>query len=232
MIEELPVIQQLSEARQETLRDIIATLLRDQFIFVGDRGTRGYDDLLDNIKIQDFLDSYFYMSGRTFHYHESEKWAGVIPDETSSKWPKMKLDETQLLLVLAVMYNELIEKGSIDERAVAYTTYSDIVDRFVEIIGGKEAPEKWLRQIIKTLELFQARRIVKLVPHEESEDFDVEIRGMVPFLCAGETQARLKVFLDSVEAKAPQTQQTPANDLSDNADPEHNPTETQEVDEQ
>ncbi|MEG3619816.1 DUF4194 domain-containing protein [Magnetovibrio sp. PR-2] len=232
MIEELPVIQQLSEARQETLRDIIATLLRDQFIFIGDRGTHGYDDLLDSIKIQDFLDSYFYMSGRTFHYHEGEKWAGVIPDETSSKWQKMKLDETQLLLVLAVMYNELIEKGSIDERAVAFTIYSDIVDRFIEIIGGKEAPEKWQRQIIKTLELFQTRRIVKLVPHEESEDFDVEIRGMVPILCAGETQARLKMFLDSAEAKASQGQQAPANDLNDNAVPNHNPAEAQEIDQQ
>ncbi|MBV8651350.1 MAG: DUF4194 domain-containing protein, partial [Alphaproteobacteria bacterium] len=98
------------------------TLMRRQFLFAGDRGIAQAYDMATDPKFARYLEAYFDGIGYRMVRNEAEQWVGLLPDADLVPLAQMKTDETIVLLLLALVWQECVNDGEVKERAVVETT--------------------------------------------------------------------------------------------------------------
>lgn len=177
-------------------------LLRHQFIYSGDRGTVALYATATDSRFEGFLRDWFDVAGYRLVANPQEQWIGLAPDAEELPLPRMRLDETVTVLILAAVWQEEVNAGNVGARATVATTVNALHERYSDLVGrGRSAalPPRRMLDILREL----ARRGIVAVAEEdvEAQDMDLTIRPMVRLLAGDEVLGKLSAFAADEEAR-------------------------------
>ncbi|CAL8969097.1 hypothetical protein RHODGE_RHODGE_03522 [Rhodoplanes serenus] len=205
------------------LRKTLAMLLRQQFIFAGDRGTAlAYNTAMDN-RFRAAIDGFFDCCGYTVHREPEEQWVGIVPNDTEIPLPKMRLEETIVMLVLAAHWQDEVNVGAVEDRAVVRTSLNMLHHRYQDMTqaGGRSIiPPAKLHEILREA---AQRGLVSIGEYDPDEsDYEVEIRPMIKLISGDDALKKLESYASYEEARRPPE---PEPNPQDNDDQDVDPAE-------
>src|ERR1700744_3411194 len=118
MLKDLAELEsRFGETVVDDLRKAANLLLRGQFLFAGDRGATHAYELLISQRFRSYFVSLFDALGYDLRINESEQWVGLLPDSELGLFPTMPSEHTRVLLVLALVWQEEVNRGGAEARA-------------------------------------------------------------------------------------------------------------------
>ena len=175
---------------------VIGHLLRHQFVHTDDRGSPGLLETLRRPAAVSLVAGYFDIAGYRLVIRESEGWAGLLPDLERMSAPRMRIDETLVLLVLRRLWEEGVQDGDVLPRGAILLTLNEAYAAYEEVVarGRRPAlPATAFREIVQQLE---RRAIVNLGDFDdEAQDMELTIRPIVAAVAGDESLARLDQLL-------------------------------------
>jgi hypothetical protein len=198
MLAEFRQLEERDPALMARITQLIARLLRDQFIHRGDHGSARLLDTLYRPVAVNLLRDYFDVAGYRLVVRESEGWAGLLPDLERMSAPRMRIDETLVLLVMRRLWEESVHNGDIEDGGSvlltlneAYAAYEDVVSR-----GRRAAmPAAQFRDVVRSIE----RRAVVRLGAVEDDDMELSIRPIVTLVAGDEFLTHLEQLLQGGE---------------------------------
>jgi len=220
MLSEFRQLEERDPALMGRITKLIARLLRDQFIHRQDHGSARLLDTLYRPIAVNLLRDYFDVAGYRLVVRESEGWAGLLPDLDRISAPRMRIDETLVLLVLRRLWEESIHNGDIEEGGSvlltlneAYAAYEDVVSR-----GRRAAmPAPQFRDVVQSIE----RRAIVRLGAVEDDDMELSIRPIVTLVAGDDFIVHLEQLLQGVDLD----DEPGADDDAIGADPQVGKTE-------
>lgn len=189
----------------ERVSQAIHHLLRRQFVHIDDRGSASLMETLRRPATGPLIAAFFDVAGYTLVLRESEGWAGVLPDTERIAAPRMRIEETLALLVLARLWHEGVQDGAVGERGSVLSTLNDAYDAYQNLVSRSRRAALRIELFRDILQEFSSRAIVKLRDFDDDfQDQELVIRPIVALL-AGED------FLSTIESFLQQTD-TPIED--------------------
>ncbi len=197
----LPEFRQLEErdpALMGRITQLIARLLRDQFIHRKDHGSARLLETLYRPVAVTLLRDFFDVAGYRLVVRENEGWAGILPDLERISAPRMRIDETIVLLVLRRLWEESVHNGEIEDGGSvlltlneAYAAYEDVVSR-----GRRAAmPAVQFRDVVRSVE----RRAIVQLGAVEDDDMELTIRPIVTLAAGDEFLVHLEQLLQATD---------------------------------
>jgi hypothetical protein len=189
-------------------------LLRGQFLFAGDRGAAHAYEMLTNQRYWPYFSALFDALGYELRSSEGEQWVGLLPDSELEIFPRMQQEHTRVLLVLALVWQEKINEGGAEGRAVVLTSLNELFDRYRDIASRNRKENLTTARFEDALREFERRSLVEVGELDpEEEDKQVAIRPMVHLLVDGNALDRLERFAADAEnaaamARQPQDEET------------------------
>src|SRR5436309_4530892 len=153
MLREFEEIERAAGAEKASdVRRALHFLLRRQFVFAGDpRTTTVYNTIMDT-RFRNTIDGFFDSCGYRMHRDEEAQWAGITAVGEDVPLPRMKLDETIVVLVLAAHWQDEVNVGAVEDRAVVVTTLNTLFDRYKDMVqrnGSSAITPSRFRDILK-----------------------------------------------------------------------------------
>jgi len=181
--------QAAAERAVETLRRALNVLLDRQFIYNGDRGMAPlYESLLRSDArqiVEGVLDAF----GYALVVETTDQWIGVVPTEGGElRGARLRTDETIIVLLLGLIWQEGMNTGLSEDRATVPTTSEDLFARHAAILGRERIARTRFHEIIQDLR----RRALVEIGEEDPETRDVilRIRSTIR-LVSGEAQVQM-----------------------------------------
>ncbi|HEX3918842.1 MAG TPA: DUF4194 domain-containing protein [Caulobacteraceae bacterium] len=198
MLSEFRQLEERDPALMGRITHLIARLLRDQFIHRQDHGSARLLETLYRPVAVTLLRDYFDVAGYRLVVRENEGWAGILPDLERISAPRMRIDETLVLLVLRRLWEESVHNGDIEEGGSvlltlneAYAAYEDVVSR-----GRRAAmPAVQFRDVVRSVE----RRAIVHLGAVEDDDMELTIRPIVTLAAGDEFLVHLEQLLQGAE---------------------------------
>jgi len=112
----------------------------------------------------------------------------------------MKLDETIVILVLAAHWQDEVNVGAVEDRAIVVTTLNTLFDRYKEMVQGNETSAISLRRFRDILAEAAQRGLVDVGDFDaEAQDFEVAIRPMIKLISGADALQRIERYVRSQE---------------------------------
>jgi uncharacterized protein DUF4194 len=186
------------------LRRALHFLLRRQFVFAGDRGTAAiYNAIMDG-RFRGVVDEFFDSCGYRLHRDPEAQWAGIVAADDEVPLPRMKLDETIVVLVLAVHWQDEVNVGAIEDRATVVTTLNSLYDRYREMVQANGRNAIAISRFHEILKEAGQRSLVDLGDFDvDQRDVEVVIRPMIKLISGADALVRLERYLRHEEARQP-----------------------------
>jgi hypothetical protein len=183
------------------LRKALHFLLRKQFVFAGDpRTSTVYSTVMDG-RFRAVVDGFFDSCGYRVHRDAEAQWAGITALGEDVPLPKMKLDETIVILVLAAHWQDEVNVGAVEDRAVVLTTLNTLFDRYKEMVQRNDSSAISTRRFREILEEASQRGLVDVSDYDaDAQDFEVAIRPMIKLISGADALARIERYVRSQEA--------------------------------
>jgi hypothetical protein len=184
------------------LRRALHFLLRYQFVFAGDRGAAvTYNTVMDG-RFRDMVDAFFDSCGYRVHRDPEAQWAGIVAADEDVPLPRMKLDETIVVLVLAAHWQDEVNVGAIEERATVVTTLNTLYDRYREMVQANGRNAVAISRFHEILKEAAQRSLVDIGDFEpDQRDYEVVIRPMIKLISGGDALIRLERYVRQEEAR-------------------------------
>lgn len=177
-------------------------LLRHQFIHSGDRGTVALYATATDARFESFLRDWFDVAGYRLVANPQEQWIGLLPDAQELPLPRMRLDETVTVLLLAAVWQEEVNAGNVGSRATVATTVNALHERYSDLVGRGRAAALPPRRMLDILRELARRGIVAVAEEDvEAQDMDLTIRPTVRLLAGEAVLAKLSAFAADEEAR-------------------------------
>jgi hypothetical protein len=182
------------------VRRALHFLLRRQFVFAGDpRTTTVYSTVMDG-RFRNTIDGFFDSCGYRVHRDEEAQWAGITAVAEDVPLPRMKLDETIVALVLAAHWQDEVNVGAVEDRAIVVTTLNTLFDRYKEMLRGSETNAISLRRFREVLAEASQRGLVDVGDLDpEAQDVEVAIRPMIKLISGADALQRIERYVRSQE---------------------------------
>lgn len=184
------------------LRRAAAALLDRQFLHAGDRGAPQHYAAIVDDRYWNYFVALFDALGRRLLKNEREQWVGLLPDpelypELTAALPRMRQAETILLLLLALVYQEKVNLGEVEQGAVVRTDTGELFDRYATLLGRERMKDAEFRELLAEP---RRRGIVALGETDaDSLDFEVFIRPMIKFVVSADVREALRRFAGEEE---------------------------------
>src|ERR1700686_5590670 len=153
MLSEVETIERtLGAEKAGDLRKALHFLLRRQFVFAGDPRTATVYNVLMDGRFRAVIDGFFDSCGYQVRRDTEAQWAGITALGEDVPLPKMKLDETIVILVLAAHWQDEVNVGAVEDRATVVTTLNTLYDRYREMAqpnGAHAITTSRFREILK-----------------------------------------------------------------------------------
>jgi hypothetical protein len=135
MLSEFEAIERTYGAeRASDLRKALHFLLRRQFVFAGDHRTGTIYNVVMDSRFRSVIDGFFDSCGYRVHRDAEAQWAGITAMGEDVPLPRMKLDETIVVLVLAAHWQDEVNVGAVEDRAIVVTTLNTLFDRYKDMV--------------------------------------------------------------------------------------------------
>jgi len=182
------------------LRKALHFLLRKQFVFAGDpRTSTVYGTVMDG-RFRAVIDGFFDSCGYRVHRDAEAQWAGITALGEDVPLPKMKLDETIVILVLASHWQDEVNVGAVEDRAVVLTTLNTLFDRYKEMVQRNDSSAISTRRFREILEEAAQRGLVDVSDYDaDAQDFEVAIRPMIKLISGADALARIERYVRTQE---------------------------------
>ncbi len=183
------------------LRKACRYLLRNQFAYSGDRGAATvYNTLTDN-RFRRIIDGFFDSIGYRVHKNAEEQWVGILfDDDDPSSVPKMRLDETIVVLVLGSHWQEEADVGNLLDRATAVTTVNVLHERYRDMLQNTGKPAITASRFLDLLKEVAVRNLISIGDFDyDAQDREVVIRPMIKFVSGADVLARLESYVTAEE---------------------------------
>ena len=182
------------------LRKALHFLLRRQFVFAGDPRTGTIYNIIMDGRFRSLIDAFFDGCGYRVHRDTEAQWAGITALGEDVPLPKMKLDETIVILVLAAHWQDEVNVGAVEDRAIVVTTLNTLFDRYKEMVQGNETSAISLRRFRDILGEAAQRGLVDVGDFDaEAQDFEVAIRPMIKLISGADALQRIERYVRSQE---------------------------------
>lgn len=204
VLQELAELEsRFGEAVAADIRKTANLLLRGQFLFAGDRGATHAYEMLTVARFRPYFTALFDALGYELRSNESEQWVGLLPDSDLELFPRMQQEHTRVLLVLALVWQEKINEGGAEARAIVLTSLNELFDRYRDIASRNRKENLTTARFEEALREFQRRSLVEIGELDpDEEDKQVAIRPMVHLLVDGNVLDRLERFAADAEGAA------------------------------
>src|SRR4051812_26907833 len=100
MLLEFAQLEERDSRQMLRVTQVISHLLRYQFVHSDDRGAPGLLETLRRPALAKLIEAYFDVAGYRLVVRDPEGWAGILPDTERISPPRMRVDETLVLLLL------------------------------------------------------------------------------------------------------------------------------------
>jgi len=186
------------------LRKALHFLLRHQFVFAGDRGTGAvYNTILDG-RFRAVIDGFFDSCGYEVHRDPEAQWAGIVAVDGEVPLPRMKLDETIVMLVLAAQWQDEVNVGAVEDRATVMTTLNTLYDGYREMVQAKGRNALASGRFHEILKEAAQRNLVEIGDFDPDEqDYPVSIRPMIKLISGSDALAKLERYAREEETRRP-----------------------------
>jgi hypothetical protein len=201
MLSEFEAIERTYGAeRAGDLRKALHFLLRRQFVFAGDARTATIYNVVTDGRFRSVIDGFFDSCGYRVHRDAEAQWAGITALGEDVPLPKMKLDETIVMLVLAAHWQDEVNVGAVEDRAIVVTTLNTLFDRYKEMLRGSETNAISLRRFREVLAEASQRGLVDVGDLDpEAQDVEVAIRPMIKLISGADALQRIERYVRSQE---------------------------------
>jgi hypothetical protein len=201
MLSEFEAIERTYGAeRAGDLRKALHFLLRRQFVFAGDARTGTIYNVIMDGRFRSVIDGFFDSCGYRVHRDAEAQWAGITALGEDVPLPKMKLDETIVMLVLAAHWQDEVNVGAVEDRAIVVTTLNTLFDRYKEMLQGSETSAISLRRFREILAEASQRGLVDIGDLDaEAQDIEVAIRPMIKLISGADALQRIERYVRSQE---------------------------------
>ena len=201
MLSEFEAIERTYGAeRAADLRKALHFLLRRQFVFAGDARTGTIYNVIMDGRFRSVIDGFFDSCGYRVHRDTEAQWAGITALGEDVPLPKMKLDETIVMLVLAAHWQDEVNVGAVEDRAIVVTTLNTLFDRYKEMLQGSETSAISLRRFREILAEAAQRGLVDIGDLDaEAQDIEVAIRPMIKLISGADALQRIERYVRSQE---------------------------------
>ncbi|MDQ0392880.1 DUF4194 domain-containing protein [Labrys monachus] len=202
------------EAREprtmERVSQTIHHLLRHQFIHTDDRGSASLLEIVRRPTTGALLGSFFDTAGYKLVLRESEGWAGILPDTERMAPPRMRIEETLVLLVLARLWQEGVQDGEVGEYSNVLTTLNDAYDAYQGLASRSRRAALRIEAFRDIVHELARRAVVRLHGYdEEFQDQELTIRPIVTLLAGEDFLATIEIFLQEHEVPAEEEEEGP-----------------------
>jgi hypothetical protein len=148
-------------------------LLDRQFIYNGDRGMAHLYEALLRTDARQIVEGVLDAFGYSLVIETTDQWVGVVPDEGDEfHGARLKIDETIVLTLLGMIWQEGINTGISEDRATVDTTSDEVFSRHAAILGRERIPRARFQEILQELR----RRSLVEIGEEDPETRDVMLR--------------------------------------------------------
>ena len=184
------------------LRKACRYLLRNQFAYSGDRGAATVYNTLTDARFRRVADELFDSLGYRVHRDAEEQWVGILlDDDDPSSVPKLKLDETLVVLVLGSHWQEEADLGNLLDRATALTTVNVLHERYRDMVQAAGKPAIPATRFLDLLREAAARNLIAVGDLDrDAQDREVEIRPMIKLVSGSDALNRLESYVKAEEA--------------------------------
>jgi Domain of unknown function (DUF4194) len=214
MLSEFSALEARDPRRMQRVTQVISHLLRNQFIHVEDRGSAGLLDTLLKPDIERLVADYFDVAGYRLVVRESEGWAGILPDTEQISHPRMRIDETLILLLMRRLWEEGVQEGDIERHGSVLVTLNAAYDAYQDMVARARRPALKIEEFRTLLTAMERRAIVRMGEFDdELEDIPLSIRALVSTVAGDEFLAHLEQLL----ARVDETESEPAVNDDDDA---------------
>ncbi len=176
MLIEFRNLEDRDPKRLQRVIQVVHHLLRHQFLHVDDRGSPGMMETLLRPDIEKLVASYFEVAGYRLVVRDMEGWAGILPDTEVITGPRMRIDETLVLLLMRRLWGE----GDLGKYGNMQTTLNEAYDAYQDMVGGARRPALGIVEFRNLVQSLERRAIVKLGEYDdEARDMLLTIRALV-----------------------------------------------------
>jgi hypothetical protein len=207
MLHEFKILEARDPKRMERVTQVINYLLRNQFLHVEDRGSAGLLDTLLKTDVEQLVSDYFDVAGYRLVVRESEGWAGILPDTEQISHPRMRIDETLVLLLMRRLWEEGVQEGDIERYGSVPVTLNAAYDAYQDMVARARRPALKIEEFKAQIATLERRAIVRTGDFdEELEDIPLSIRALVATVAGDEFLAHLEQLLARVDDVGSETE--------------------------
>ncbi|MDR6590072.1 DUF4194 domain-containing protein [Agrobacterium tumefaciens] len=201
MLHEFATLEETNPRESQRVTQLIAHLMRDQFVHVEDRGSATLLETLFRPKLKALVEAYFDVAGYRLVHRETEGWVGILPDPERISLPRMRTDETVVLLILRRLWEEALQLGDIEDKGTVRTSLNEAYAAYQEIVAGTRRANLSPGAFREVLEMLEKRAMVRLgTLDQEMQDMDLDIRALVATVAGDDFVAALELLLLGIVA--------------------------------
>jgi hypothetical protein len=195
MLHEFEEIERIYGAEKGAdLRKACRYLMRHQFVYSGDRGTATIYNTVMDPRFGRAIEGFFDCAGYRLYREPEEQWAGIVlHDDELSSTPRMRADETIVLLVCAAHWQDEANQGNVGDRATVLTTFNDLYDKY------KEMAQQGAKAILATARFgeilgeLSTRNLVWIGELDrDQQDREVVLRPMIKLVSGADVLRRIE----------------------------------------
>ncbi|CCG39687.1 DUF4194 domain-containing protein [Magnetospirillum molischianum] len=181
--------QAAAERAVGTLRRALNVLLDRQFIYNGDRGMAPLYEALLRPDVRQIVEGVLDALGYALVVETTDQWIGVVPSEGGElHGARLRIDETIILLLLGLVWQEGMNTGLSEDRATVPTTSEEVFARHAAILGRERIPRARFQDILLDL---RRRALIEIGEEDpETRDMILRIRSTIR-LVSGEAQVQM-----------------------------------------
>ncbi|SEH43218.1 DUF4194 domain-containing protein [Tardiphaga sp. OK245] len=175
---------------------LIAHLMRNQFVHAEDRGAAPLLETLHRPELNKLVEAYFDIAGYRLVHRQTEGWAGILPDLERALLPRMRIDETVVLLVMRRLWEEALRNDEIYDNGTVRTTLNEAYDAYQNIVAGTRRAGLTANDFRDVLQTLERRSIVRLGDLDADEqNMELDIRALVTSVAGDDFLASLEQLL-------------------------------------
>ncbi len=196
MLAEFAALEARDPRHMQRATQVIGHLLRHQFLHVEDRGSSTLLETLLRPDLERLISSYFDVAGYRLVVRESEGWAGILPDTEQITLPRMRIDETLVLLLLRRLWEEGVQEGDVERYGSVLVTLNEAYDAYQDMVARARRPSLSINDFKAQVESLERRAIVRLGDYDEDiQDIGLAIRALIATVAGDDFLGALEQLL-------------------------------------
>lgn len=204
MLLEFEQLEQRDPNQMLRVTQVISHLLRNQFLHTDDRGSPTLLETLRRPALIRLIEAWFDVAGYRLVVRDTEGWAGILPDTERISPPRMRVDETLVLLLLRRLWEERIQDGDILKHGSVLLTLNEAYDAYQDVVARSRKASLTVTEFRDVVRLLERRAIVHLGDYDnDAQDMELTIRALIAAIAGDDFVTSLEQWLarpDIVEA--------------------------------